>query len=125
MYKSILLILLVLSGDAFSASSWILWAEIYTVWEPNEVTKKWGKHNTNWKLLNAFDDKKACDNNIKNEINKITAPDDNKTSDVAYKIEEDIVTLFYFPYKAKKSSAIQSFETYRYICIPDTIDPRK
>ena len=119
-----LFVLFILSCNAYSASSWVLWAEVGSVWEPNEAAKRWDKHSINWKLLNAFNDKKSCQSGLNDAIKKITAPDKNEQYDVLYKVNDNEVTLFYFPNNAKGTDVIQRSETYRYICIPDSIDPR-
>jgi len=122
------LLLLAVSGDVISGSAWVLWVEIDTAWEPNEIKKKWDRSDTNWELLDAFEDKKTCQSGLNEEIKKIiTAQSENDKFDVMNKVEGNKVKFaFFFKNKKKqKTDVIQRSEIYRYICVPDTIDPKK
>jgi len=55
---------------------------------------QWSRRNIGWELINAFDDRKTCQNSIYDEIKKITASND--VSDLMYKVDGNNVLLLFF-----------------------------
>jgi len=124
-YIATIIFSLMLQSYAHASPAWILWAEVYSAWDGDEKTGNWGKHDIRWNLINAHERKNDCEKALNETILKLAASKESEKIEVMYKVTDNIVSLAYVPKNSKNTGGTQRIQTYRYLCIPDTIDPRK
>jgi hypothetical protein len=78
-----------------------------------------------WSVLGAASSETECLRRLRDAIERVAHPDFPRLDvDVMYKVTGDTVTLLFFPKDAKPTDTMTRSQTFRYACLPDTLDPR-
>ena len=109
---------------AGAACSWVLWADDQNF--SNPVSKGWGSHTTEWVIVNASTSESECLTKMEETRMRLmkSLVSLSEEEDVMVKSEGDTISIAYFPKNAKATETIKRSQTIRYICLPDTVDPR-
>jgi hypothetical protein len=124
---SIVLIALILTLPRYSiaGSAWVLWSEEYRYSKPSQ--DRWLRQERQWHVLSGFSDLASCQDGLKDWIEK-TIINASKArmddADLMYKATEDTLEFLYFPKHAKETDTVKSVQKFRYLCLPETTDPR-
>jgi hypothetical protein len=114
--------MLCFASPTFAASAWVLWAEDFRYDNPTD--SGWGTQTTDWALLHAFADETTCKRERGLAMLEVLANLQSDKYDVLYKMTDTMIKLNFFPKNAKPTDTIKHAQTIRYVCLPDTIDPR-
>jgi len=119
-----LTLLLPVASEALAAGTWVLWVEDERFWDPKG--EHWGRQTRNWNVLDASSSEAECRRKLGETIKRVTNPENPpKDEDMMYKVTGDAVTFVFFPKDAKPTDKLRRSQVLRYICLPDTVDPRE
>jgi|RhiMetdeSRZDD1v2_1073273.scaffolds.fasta_scaffold31431_2 hypothetical protein len=108
--------LLIVSARAHADCAWVLWNDEL------RLDSAAGIESRSWHSIASASKKTECEARLREEIGRVTRPD-HTPKDVRFKVIGDAVQVTYYrPDKPdEKTSRVQ---TFRYVCLPSTIDPR-
>jgi hypothetical protein len=108
--------MLVSAAAAGAECAWVLWND--------EARLDYGTHIESrvWHTIAGAPTRKKCEARLRREIERVTHPD-NPPKDVLFEVRGDAVQLLYFRSDQPKET-IARVQTFRYVCLPDTVDPR-
>jgi len=107
---------LVSVATADAECAWVLWND--------EARLDYATHTESrfWHTIAGAPRKPECEARLRQEIEHVTHPD-NPPKDVRIKAHGDAVQLLYFR-SDKPDEKIARVQTFRYVCLPDNVDPR-
>jgi hypothetical protein len=113
----LLVVFSVLTAAAASAEcAWVLWND--------EVRLDYGAHAESrvWHTVAGAANKLECDARLRKEIERVTTPD-SRPKDALLKVYGDAVQVLHFRSDPPTEKPVR-VQTFRYVCLPDTVDPR-
>ena len=108
--------LLIVSPRAHADCAWVLWNE--------EVRSDYatGIESRSWHSIASAAKKPDCEARLREEIGRVTRPD-SAPAHVRFKVIGDAVHVTYYR-PDKPDEKTSRAQTFRYVCLPSTIDPR-
>ena len=108
--------LLTSAETAHAECAWVLWND--------EARLDYGTNTESrfWHPIAGVSRKPDCEARLRQEIEQVTHPD-NPPKDVLFKVHGDAVQVLYVR-SDKPAEKIARIQTFRYVCLPDTVDPR-
>ena len=102
----------------------MLWVEEIRYSNPN--SKTWVTKTHEWSIVDASSNEKECRQKIDDKIMNCILNSDSlsKTEDVYYKVTGNTIRFLFFNNDAKPDDKVKRSQVLRYICLPDTVDPR-
>ena len=113
------LILLVFAEWASAECAWVLWEEQIRLRFPGKESDPPMSGSTSWKLIQATAEAE-CRRALAAEVSARSRPSQNREIEVGENGFHE--TLFHVDDGQRR---LVSMTTFRYLCIPDTIDPRE
>ncbi len=102
----------------------MLWVQDERFWDP--TPKDWGHQTRSWGVLDASSSESECRRKLGATIKRVTSPENSpKDERVMYKVTNDVVTFIFFPKDSKPTDTVTHSQVLRYVCLPDTVDPRQ
>lgn len=111
---------LLVAGEAGAECAWVLWEEQARLRFPGKESDPPMSGSTSWKLIQATTEAE-CRRALTAEVAATSRPSQNRKIRVG---ENNSVSEDLFDTDNGQRRLI-SMTTYRYLCVPDTIDPRE
>ena len=108
--------LLASAATAHAECAWVLWND--------EARLDYGTHTESrlWHTIAGSPRKPECEARLRQEIERVTRSD-NPPRNVRITVLGDAIQLLHFR-SDKPDQGIARVQTFRYVCLPDTMDPR-
>ena len=89
----------------------------------NPTGGRWGTQKSAWLVLTASSTETECRRKLRETIERVTNPEfPPKDEKVLYKVTGDTVSFLFYP---KDGGPMTANQILRYVCLPDTVDPRE
>ena len=126
MMKALALVsLLCWVNTAIAGSAWVLWRKEYHGSNPNNATKQWGTETLHWNVLSASTNEADCQRKLQDAMERAQDPKKiPKDQEWWHSVEDTTISRAVFPKNAKDTDTIIERHVLRYICLPETVDPR-
>ena len=108
--------LLIMSPRAHAECAWVLWNDEL------RLDYATGMATRSWHTVASASKKPDCEARLREEIGRVTRPD-YVPKDVRFKVIGDAVQVTYYR-PDKPDERTSRVQTFRYVCLPNTIDPR-
>lgn len=111
-------------GEVVAACGWVLWDHDEKLWEPRG--HGWGKQSSQWSVINASSNEEDCTRKLQEQVKlavtNYSVPEDEE---IMQKVEDNRISIMYFPKNSKPDDTVKRVQNIRYVCLPDTVDPRE
>ena len=112
-------VLLLGSASVSSAEcAWVLWVEDEQSSAPGWTVQ------TSWVLMQAYSNETECRKFLRKGLEQPTI-EESADKHMMYKVTGDTLTILYFPKDFDATTKSTHRQVFRFLCLPDTIDPRE